>query len=130
MSDINKKHTSGAEPSPDQNNSYGTKTCAFNTRIIEPGTLVVEIKGDLDHNGVSSIYHELMAAAKKHDGKIKLVLPENVKWDSSALALLSIIEQYGADTGKIVEIAGLDPQMEEFLNKVESCQYRRSEISL
>lgn len=128
MSDINKKHTSGAEPSPDQNNSYGTKTCAFNTRIIEPGTLVVEIKGDLDHNGVSSIYHELMAAAKKHDGKIKLVLPENVKWDSSALALLSIIEQYGADTGKIVEIAGLDPQMEEFLNKVESCQYRRSTL--
>jgi len=115
------------ESSPE--NVLGKKAHLIHTHIIQQKTLVIEIEGDLDHEGVSCVYSELMEKAKTHDGKIRLVIPENIKWDSSALALLSIIEQYGADTGKIVEIAGMSSRMEEFLNKVESCRYRRSTLA-
>lgn len=98
-------------------------------RINPQKTLVIEIEGDLDHHGVTAVYREIMEKVKKHDGKVRLVISDKIKWDSSALALLSIVEQYGADTGKIVELTGMSPRMEEFLNKVESCQYRRSTLT-
>lgn len=105
------------------------KNEAIKSYARDEKTLVIEIDRDLDHHGVSDIYYELMEKVKKHEGRIRLVLKENLAWDSSALALLSIIEQYGADAGKPVIIERMSPRMEEFLNKVESCHYRRSTLT-
>lgn len=102
------------------------KDGSVKNQLREDKTLVVEIEGDLDHHGVSTIYHEIIGMARNHDGRIRLVIKDGISWDSSALAFLSIIEQYGADSGKTVEIEGMSPRMEEFLGKVESCRYRRS----
>jgi len=128
MPDKKPASLSDNESEPAQISDQGIKSHSLHTHIAQQKTLVIEIEGNLDHHGVSSVYYELMEKTKKHDGKVRIVLPENIKWDSSALALLSIIEQYGADNGKIVEIVGMSPRMEEFLNKIESCHYRRSTL--